>query len=159
MKPGKLSDEAKTFIVQALACFDTPSDVAEAVRAEFGVEIAKQSIEAYDPTKVAGKNIAARWRKIFEATRKAYLENTALIPIANRSVRLRAIQRMAHKAEKQKNFVLAAALYEQAAKEVGDAYTNKRQLTGANGGPIQTENKTAVTLTATDEELVKRFLG
>lgn len=136
MAQGKLSDEAKTYVVQALACFETPSEVAEAVNREFGVEITKQSVEKYDPTKVAGANVAKRWRQLFEATRKAFLEDTATIAISHRAVRLKALQRMAEKAERMKNYPLAAQLYEQAAKEVGDAYTNRRQLTGANGKPL-----------------------
>jgi hypothetical protein len=40
-----------------------------------------------------------------------------------------------------KNFGMTAQLLEQAAKEVGDAYTNKLKVesTGKDGGPIKTE--------------------
>jgi hypothetical protein len=31
-----LTDEVKVFIVQALACFDSPSQVAQAVKDQFG---------------------------------------------------------------------------------------------------------------------------
>lgn len=141
MAKGKLTDEAKTFVVQALACFDTASEVAEAVRKEFGVEVAKQSVEAYDPTKVAGKQLAKRWKMLFETTREEFLNNTASIAISHRTVRLRALQRMAEKAERMKNYQLAAQLLEQAAKECGDAYTNKRQLTGKDGKPLFPEPK------------------
>ena len=159
MAKRKLSNEALTYVVQALACFDTPSEVAEAVNKEFGVKITKQGVEKYDPTKQAGKSISLGCKKLFEDTRKAFVDKITSIPIAHRSVRLRAIGRMAEAAERQKNYALAGQLLKQAAKEVGDAYTNKRRLTGAAGGPIQTENKAAVTLAASDEELVKRFLG
>lgn len=159
MANGKLTDEARTFVVQALACFDYPANVTEAVKKEFGVEITKQAIEAYDPTKRAGKNLARRWATIFEDTRKAFLDSLISIPIAHRAVRLRAIQRMAERAERQQNYQLAAQLLEQAAKEVGDIYTNRRQLTGANAGPIQTANSTEVKLSDADAELIRRFLG
>lgn len=33
--------------------------------------------------------------------------------------------------------VLASSLLEQAAKEVGGSYTNRREVTGANGGPME----------------------
>lgn len=49
-----LKNEVKAFIVQAIACFDTPSQVAQAVRQEFGIELSRQQCEAYDPTKYAG---------------------------------------------------------------------------------------------------------
>lgn len=136
MAKAKLSDDAKTYVVQALACFDSPSEVAEAVRKEFGVEITKQSVEAYDPTKVAGKGLAKTLKAIFEATREAFLKEISSIPIAHRAVRLRALQRMLEKAEKVGNIALVVQITVEAEKIVGEIYTNKRQLTGANGKPL-----------------------
>ncbi|WP_122869605.1 DUF2280 domain-containing protein, partial [Pseudomonas viridiflava] len=37
-----LKHEVKSFIVQALACFDTPSQVVEQVKQEFSIEISRQ---------------------------------------------------------------------------------------------------------------------
>ena len=42
-------------------------------------------------------------------------------------------------------------LLEQAAKEVGGLYTNRKEITGADGGPLQSESVTYVT--ATDEQV------
>ena len=137
MAKGILKDEVKIFIVQSLACFDTPSVVVDAVRKEFGATITRQSVEGYDPTKKAGSNLAEKWKLLFEETRKTFLEDTATIAISHRAVRLRALQRMAEKAETQGNMVLAANLLEQAAKEVGDSYTNRRQISGPDGGPVE----------------------
>jgi hypothetical protein len=116
----------KAFIVQALACFDTPTQVATAVREEFGLEVTRQKCEAHDPTKYAGRDLAKRWVTLFEDTRKRFREETAEIPIANRAYRLRALGRMAVKAETMKNMALTAQLLEQAAKEVGDVYVNRQ---------------------------------
>lgn len=121
-----LSNEVKAFIVQALACFDTPSQVAAAVREEFGLEVTRQKCEAYDPTKRAGRDLAKRWVTLFEDTRKRFREETAEIPIANRAFRLRVLGRMVVKAENMKNMALTAQLLEQAAKEVGDVYVNRQ---------------------------------
>lgn len=141
MAKPKLSEAVKTFIVQSLACFDSPSVVAASVKREFGVEVSRQLVESYDPNKRAGVSVAPKWKVLFDATRKAFIEDQSEIAISHRSVRLRAIQRMAEKAENQGNMVLAASLMEQAAKEVGDAFTNRREHTGKNGGPIQTETR------------------
>lgn len=136
-KPNlKLPPEAQTYVVQALACFDAPTVVAEAIRKEFGVSITPQSVEAYDPNKRAGAKLAPKWRTLFEETRQAFLEDTSKIAISHRAVRLRALQRMAEKAEAMGNIALAAQLFEQAAKEAGDSYTNRRELTGKNGAPL-----------------------
>ena len=121
-----LSSEVKAFIVQALACFDTPSQVAEAVKREFSVEVSRQQVESHDPTKRCSKTLAKRWVEMFHDARKRFREETVEIPIANRAYRLRALGRMAEKAENMKNMALTAQLLEQAAKEVGDVYVNRR---------------------------------
>jgi hypothetical protein len=66
------------------------------------------------------------------------------IPIANKAYRLRVLQRMATTAENMKNMGMTAQLLEQAAKEVGDAYTNKLKVesTGKDGGPIEHKDMT-----------------
>ena len=121
-----LSNEVKAFIVQALACFDTPAQVAASVRDEFGIEVTRQQCESHDPTKSAGRDLAKRWRTLFEDTRKRFREETADIPIANRAYRLRALGRIAERAETMKNLPLAIQVLEQAAKEVGDVYVNRQ---------------------------------
>ena len=121
-----LRDEVNAFVVQALACFDTPSQVVSSVKAEYGLDVTRQQCEAYDPTKYAGRNLHLKWRTLFEDTRKRFREETAEIPIANRAYRLRGLGRMAEKAESMRNLALTAQLYEQAAKEVGDVYVNRR---------------------------------
>jgi hypothetical protein len=136
MAKGKLTDEQKGFVVQALACFDTPKTVADALRKEFNVTLTPQSIEAYDPTKRAGRAVSQKWRELFAATRKAFLEDTAAIAISHRPVRLRALQRLASTAEDQRNIALAAQLLEQAAKEMGGAYTNLRKIGDPDGKPL-----------------------
>ncbi|MDE4595293.1 DUF2280 domain-containing protein [Sinorhizobium meliloti] len=133
MAKAKLTHEQQTFVVQSLACFDSPSVVAAALKKDFSVVLTPQAIEAYDPNKKAGARLAEKWRLLFEETRKTFLEDTATIAISHRAVRLRALQRMADKAENQGNMVLAASLMKQAAEEVGNAYTNRRELTGKDG--------------------------
>ncbi|WP_288358313.1 DUF2280 domain-containing protein [uncultured Pseudomonas sp.] len=121
-----LSNDVKAFIVQALACFDTPSQVAAAVKEEYGIEVSRQQCESHDPTKYAGRDLAKRWRVLFDDTRKRFRDETADIPIANRAHRLRTLGRMAEKAEGMRNLALTAQLLEQAAKEVGDVYVNRQ---------------------------------
>ena len=133
MAAPKLNNEIRTFIVQSLACFDGPSTVVKAVQEEFRITVTRQSIETYDPTKRAGKGLAPKWCTIFEETRAAFLEDTSKIGISHRAVRLRGLQRMAEKAEAQGNMVLASSLLEQAAKEMGGAFTNRREVTGKDG--------------------------
>ena len=120
-----LKNEVKSFIVQALACFDTPSQVVEAVKNEYGVVVSRQQVETHDPTKSAGKGLAVKWATLFHDTRKRFRDETADIPIANRAFRLRAMNRFVEKAETMKNIGLAMQILEQAAKEAGDMYVNR----------------------------------
>lgn len=135
-----LKGEVKAFIVQSLACFDTPSQVVESVKKEFGMAIPRQQVESHDPTKANGKGLAQKWVDMFNATRERFQNEISDIPIANKAYRLRVLDRMATRAEGMKNLALTAEIIEQAAKECGDAYTNRHKFehSGPNGGAIQT---------------------
>ena len=89
-----LEEPVKIFIVQSLACFETPQQVADAVKQRFGIEIERQQCENYDPTKYAGRNLSKKLRELFEQTRKDFKENIYDIPLANKAVRLNELQRM-----------------------------------------------------------------
>lgn len=132
-EPNKLDDEVKAHIVQGLACFDTPSQVAASVKATYGITVSPQQVEAYDPGKRAGQRLSEKWKTVFEAARQAFIDDASQIPIAHRSTRLRALWRMASLAEGKGNLALAANLHKQAAEEMGNAYTNRRELTGKDG--------------------------
>lgn len=132
-----LNEDIKRFIVQSLACFDMPSQVAEAVNDEFGIKVSRQQVQRYDPTKTAGKDLAARHVEIFNATRKVFLEDVGKIPIASQSFRLRSLQRMHDYYISRKNYVQAQSVLEQAAKEVGGIYTNKIKVGGDADNPFK----------------------
>ncbi|HEI6961467.1 TPA: DUF2280 domain-containing protein [Yersinia enterocolitica] len=123
-----LKPEVKAFIVQALACYDTPSQVVAQVKQEFSLTLTLQQVSSYDPTKAIAKNLGQKWIDLFNSTRSRFQTEISDIPIANRAYRLRALDRMATKAESMKNFAMTAQLMEQAAKEVGDAYTNRQKV-------------------------------
>ncbi|RQU63909.1 DUF2280 domain-containing protein [Burkholderia cenocepacia] len=135
---AKLQEPIKLYIVQSLACFDTISRVAKAVREEFGAEVSPQQCERYDPTKRAGSTLSTKYREIFERTREEFLKDTSRIGVAHRAVRLRKLDHAVGIAEQRGNIPLMAQLLEQAAKEAGDAFTNRHRLehTGKEGGPI-----------------------
>lgn len=122
-----LKNDVKAFIVQALACFDTPTQVSQTVKQEFDIDVTRQQVEQHDPTKRAGVNLAAKWVTLFHDTRKRFREETSEIPIANRAVRLRTMNRFVERAETMKNIGLAMQILEQAAKEVGDIYVNRHR--------------------------------
>jgi len=120
-----LTDEIKTFIVKGLACYDTPSQVAEAVKVNFNVEITRQHVYAYDPN--ASQHMSPRWRELHAATRQALLREHAEIGIAHRAVRLRRLDRLASRCERN-NVRESLKCLEMAAKECGGLYENRRPI-------------------------------
>lgn len=151
-----LTDDVKMFIVHALACFDTPQQVADAVKAEFGLTVTRQQCQAYDPGKSMGAKLSKKWCEIFDATRKAFLVDQASIPIANQNFRLRALNNLYQNAAARGNVALAAQLLEQAAKESGGAFTNRREMTGKDGAPLIPQKRAQ---DMTDDELAAIIAG
>ena len=139
-----LKEPVKIFIVQSLACFETPQQVADAVKQDFKIEVSRQQVAAYDPTKYVGRNLSKKLTELFHQTREDFRKNIFDIPIANQAFRLREIQKMYDDAGKNK--VARQNLLKLAYQET-DARTTKQEITGAGGDPIQTENTTYVTAT------------
>ncbi|VEC04839.1 phage protein [Klebsiella pneumoniae] len=141
-----LKPEVRAFIVQELACFDTPSQIVESVQKEFKVQVTRQQVASHDPTKVAGKGLAQKWVDLFNRTRDRFLNEISDIPIANKAYRLRVLDRMATNAEKMKNYGMTSQLIEQAAKEMGDAYTNRQKVEHTSPDGSMTPQPTIIQL-------------
>lgn len=119
-----LRGDIKVFIVQSLACYETPTQVVESVKEGFGITLARSHIQQYDPTKRAGKDLGKRFVEIFESTRKVFLEDISKIPIANQSFRLRALQRSYDWFVAKNNYIAANQVLAHSAKEAGNFYAN-----------------------------------
>lgn len=154
-----LKDEVKLAIVQALACFDTPSQVAELVKQEFGLVLARQQVAGYDPTKPSGKKLSKKLLEVFTHTREQFLADVSAIPISQQAYRLRVLQRNLERADQRGNAAMVSTLLEQAAKELGGAFTNRRELTGKNGQPlaVATSNVTPEQLKEVVESVQAKF--
>ncbi|MFV5376490.1 DUF2280 domain-containing protein [Acinetobacter calcoaceticus] len=132
-----LKEPVKIFIAQALACRDTPQEVVELVKQEFGVDISRSQCECYDPTKYSGRNLSKKFVELFESTREKFDEGLIDIPIANKYYRLKQYQRQL---DRTRNVKTALKILEQAAKDIGGQFTNRQEITGKDGGPVQTVN-------------------
>lgn len=128
-----LPQEAKLLIVQALARFSSPAEVVAMIREDFGIETTVQQVRTYNPEHPKFE-AGGRWRPIFDAVRKAYLEDVSSIPIASQAFRLNALQKNYDCAIRRGNLVLANATLEQAAKEVGGVLTNARNVSVQQAG-------------------------
>lgn len=141
-----LSTEVKAFIVQSLACYDTPAKVIELVKENFKVTVTRQQVSAYDPANAMAKSLSQKWVDLFNTTRTRFQTEITDIPIANKAYRLRTLDRMMTKAENMRNMALAASLMEQAAKEVGDAYTNRQKVEHSSPDGSMTPKPTVIQL-------------
>ena len=140
-----LKEPVKIFIVQALACRDTPQEVAEAVKQEFKIELDRRQCASYDPTKPAGQNLSKKFVQLFNETREKFDAGLIDIPIANKHFRLKQYQKQLER--NAKNTVMSLKILKQAAEDMGGKYTNKTEFTGANGEPLNPEQVTHVVAT------------
>ena len=140
---ASLNKKQKYFIVRSLAVFNTPQETVLLVKEEFDLEVSRQQVETYDPTKRAGKDLSTELKSEFELARKEFLDTPQNIPIANLSVRL---QRLENQYQKHgKNRVAALNILKQAAEDMGGKYTNRQEITGKDGKPIETINQNVPT--------------
>ncbi len=138
-----LKEPVKIFIVQALACRDTPQEVAEQVLQEFGVKVDRKQCQSYDPTKAAGKNLSKKFINLFNETREKFDAGMIDIPITQKYYRLKQYQKQLER--NAKNVVMSLKILEQAAKDVGGQFTNRQEITGKDGKPIETVNSNVST--------------
>ncbi len=137
-----LKEPVKIFIVQSLACFETPQQVADAVQQRFGIEIDRRQCEGYDPTKFSGRNLSKKLTELFHQTRQDFRENIEDIAIANKAFRLRELQKMYEDSGRNKR--VKQNLLKQAFQET-DGRVTKQEITGKDGKPIETINQNVPT--------------
>lgn len=141
-----LKESVKIFIVQSLACFETPQQVADAVKQRFGIEIERQQCENYDPTKYAGRNLSKKLRELFERTRKDFKENIEDIPIANKAFHFKELQQMY--GEYSKNKVMKAKVLKQAQSLI--------QMGGAGPSGLSEKEQIEIEMKRLELEKLKR---
>lgn len=130
---ARLAEDQKRYIVQCFARFMGPTEIVRSVKETLGVEVTKQQVWHYRPDSA---DVKPTWRTLFDETRKQFLADTASIGISHLSVRLRRLERIADRAMESKNGPLEAQIMEQAAREVGGAFSNKREISGPGGAAI-----------------------
>jgi hypothetical protein len=135
MPRQKLTREMKLMITVQLAMFNTPSKVRDMVQEEYGVKLRLNTIVYYDPT-TADSKVAKEYRDLFEKTREKFITDCARVPIMHKAYRARALQRILDEEFERKNTVGARETLEQAAKEEGGVFTNRRELTGKDGAQL-----------------------
>jgi hypothetical protein len=65
---------------------------------------------------------------LFERDRKSFLSNVSAIGMANKAFRILQLHKLCAIAMDRKSIKLAAEIMEQAAKEMGEVFTNRREV-------------------------------
>ena len=152
----KLKDYHRAFLVREFACFSTPMEAADALRQEYGIEIAPQSAQHYDATSFAGSRAAKKWIELFGVARTAFLEDVETrVPEAYKAVRIHELAKASRKFKKNGNYMAMADMFERIAKESGNVHTNRREFTGKDSGPIKVEAVSDMTDAQIDAELTR----
>jgi hypothetical protein len=125
---ARLKSKHKRFVVKRLAVYDRPSDVRDQVRSRFGLDVDTSQLAHYDPTTRKGQGLAQDLQELFYDVRERFLEEYTETAIQHKAVRLKRLERAADQFHDMGHYVAEMDALEQAAKEMGDAYTNKRRV-------------------------------
>jgi hypothetical protein len=131
-KPDKperntLPSKVKRFIVEQNACYEAPSDVVKSVKAEFKLDVTKQHVEKYDPTKAAGRELSEKLEAHFWATREKY-STLADKNVGSLNYRISMLHAIAQKALARGADKFAADILRQIAEDKGGKYTTRQQI-------------------------------
>jgi hypothetical protein len=136
-----LNDEIKEFIVKRIACYETPSRIAAAVRINFGIDIDRRQVFEYNPA--GSRPPAQRWIDLHAQTRARFLREVAEIGIAQKAIRLRMLDRFAQMAEDGNHHDKAAKFLEQAARECGGFYEKQPRMPAPTSRNAATESESS----------------
>ena len=128
----KLSEEARIYVVTALALWRPEAEILKRLAEEFtppgAKPVSQQALWSYNP---ANPHCPPRWKKLHAETREAWTKDLAEVGAYHQKYRVSQLHRMSERALEKGNFVLSAALLKQAAEDLGGSYTNRRDLTTA----------------------------
>lgn len=127
MSEKKLNSIIQKFIIQRLASFERPQEVADSVKDIFGVSVSLKAITYYH---IDNAKLSTEWRELFLSLRRQFISRLADIPIFHKAYRLKQLQRLYDRQASSKipNEVEMLKILEQAAKEVGGMYENRRRI-------------------------------
>ena len=151
---SNLNTDQKRLIVRRLAVMDRPREVKDVVEERYDVEVSYSQLTHYNPTLSSGQELSEELTELFWETRRQFLEEQQDIAIAHKAKRLRELEKMHENLKKkvrkydeeEADDAVVGLLseirdvLEQAAKEAGDKYSNRKEISGPDGGPVETAN-------------------
>lgn len=152
---ARLSHHLKCAIIHGLAGFNTPGQVVRMVKADYGVDVTPQAVEAYDPTKAAGAKLGSGLRQLFFDARQRAISDLDAVPEAHKAVRVQMLGQAARRAMARGNDNAMAAFLKQIAEEVGGTFEGRRQVSAVVGvkAEVEAERKPSDVLSLVRETL------
>ncbi|EKU39887.1 MULTISPECIES: DUF2280 domain-containing protein [Acinetobacter] len=148
-----LNKKQKLFIVQSLAAFNTPQETVSLVKEEFDIDVSRQQVESYDPTKFAGRDLSKELKEFFEKTREEYLSQPLnKISGANDIVQLKILSDLLW--TKKNNVTMTIKIVDQIQKIMKGFYDKKGEQAN-KGNPDANQTKAEVELEIKKLELQK----
>ena len=132
LRDKKLSLDAKTYIVRALACRERPTDILAHLQEHFDVSVDRKALSHYDPR--LNDKLDADLKKLYEKESSDFWAEKNFEPINSLNFRQRLRMELFEQAGR--NLKLKLEILEQAAKDEGGLYSNRREVTGAEGAPL-----------------------
>jgi hypothetical protein len=126
----------KRFLVQQLACFETPTSAAALFKVEFGFEIKPNRVAYYNAHTKSAAALAPELVTLFDETRKQFLEKLEDVAIYHKAVQLRVLERALALAVNRGQIPMVIALVEAAAKIAGTITT---KVDVKHSGKVTTE--------------------
>lgn len=130
-----LPDQVKVFIVARYATFHSATDIQKEVKEEYGLELEIGRIDFYngDRQQFRKNKMAIELQDVFAKIRADYLDEIERVPIAHRAHRLKLMNDIVMtqiKKGDRANAPLVLKALEQAAREVGNQFTNAVEVKG-----------------------------
>lgn len=128
---GKMEEKHRAWLVVRWACYGRTSEILAEFAVEFGFQVPSNRARNYDLSGIRTKDEAkkrgvAKWFDLFAQSRAEFEASIGDIPIASAAYRIKKLDEMFEQALEKRNFRSAAALLEQAAKETGGMFSNRR---------------------------------
>lgn len=116
--------------VVQIATFRPTAEIIEGLKEHWKVSISEEGLRHY---RASNPHCPTKWREMAERARAEWNAQVSGVPIANAAFRLQILQETLDQVLKAPvvNRVMVMSILEQAAKDAGGSYTNRRDLTTA----------------------------
>ena len=123
-----LSRKVQRFIVTRLAYYERPSEVRDAVKERFDIDVKLPQLSHYDPHTSMGSRLRKDLKELFAEMRKKADNSFDDIPEASRPVRVRRLSQLLNHESMKRNLVFQRDTLIEIEKVMGDVYTDKRKV-------------------------------